>query len=57
MAQRCQVAADSASLIDDYRDIRNATKGMARTFDLLVVRVQKVDARLVSGFGAGPAFD
>ena len=55
MVQRCQIATDSGSLIDDYRDVRDATKGTARLLDFLVIRVQKVDSRLVSRFGSGAA--
>ena len=57
MVQRRQVSTDGVSLIHDYRDIRDATKSTARTLDLLVIRVQKVDARFVSRFSSGSALD
>ena len=57
MKQRCQITTDSAPLIDDYRDVRYATKGATCILDLVVIRVQEVYARLVTCFGTRSALD
>jgi hypothetical protein len=40
MVHGCQVRADSASLIDNYRDVWDATEGTASGLDLLVILVK-----------------
>jgi hypothetical protein len=40
MVHGCQIPTDSVSLIDNYRDVWDATEGTAGGFDLLVILVK-----------------
>jgi len=44
-------------LIDNHSDIWDATKGSAGAFDLLVIRVEEIDARFLTDFASGAALD
>jgi len=55
MLQGRQIPADCTSVIDNYRYVWDATKGTAGSLDLLVVLVEKVDARLICWVDSGSA--